>query len=347
MRELLFRKFLRRGFTLIELLVVIAIIAVLIALLLPAVQQARESARRTQCKNNLKQFGLALHNYHDTFALFPLGKFGSVWDSGGVANSNSWRAFSAHAMLLPYIDQTPLYNQFDFNLMVHNGAAGPPTTQGNNPVTKNKRLAAFLCPSDTKWAGAEAGNNYVGSGGPTTWWGIPYAEQIGMFNYQRPISMADITDGTSNAIAASESTVGNNNTGIFALRQSLVRSQAFPGGVPNRFWTSGQLNAYGTQCLTGTANVHSTVRRDWANGIGAQTIFNTLNSPNSPNPDCHPCAGCGWYDSAGVWSARSQHTGGVHVLMGDGAVKFIGDSVDLLTWQRAGGINDGAPLGEF
>jgi len=103
------------GFTLIELLVVIAIIAVLIALLLPAVQQAREAARRSQCKNNLKQMGLALHNYHDTVSVFPPGAF--YHGSNGAERYGT--GFSFHVMLLPYLDQTPRYNAFDFNVTVH------------------------------------------------------------------------------------------------------------------------------------------------------------------------------------------------------------------------------------
>lgn len=332
-----------RGFTLIELLVVIAIIAVLIALLLPAVQQAREAARRSQCKNNLKQFGLAMHNYHETFGMFPLAKFGSVYDSGGTASSNSWRAFSAHAMMLPYMDQTPVYNQFDFNLMVMNGAAN---THGNNPVIKNTKIPGFRCPSDQKFLGAEAGNNYLGSAGPTTFWGISAANQIGMFNYQRTTSFAELTDGSSNCIAASEATVGNNNAAVYDLRRSHVRAIPF-SGTPEKFWTQAQLDAYGTACLAGTGNVHAHKGREWANGIGSQTIFNTLNNPNTKNPDCHPCGGCGWYDSAGVWSARSMHTGGVHCLLGDGAVKFISDNIDNTTWQRLGGVSDGNVVGEF
>lgn len=336
----------RRGFTLIELLVVIAIIAILIALLLPAVQQAREAARRSQCRNNLKQFGLALHNYHDSFGMFPLPKFGSVWDSGGIANTNSWRAFSAHAMLLPYMDQANLYNQFDFSLCVHSASA--PATNGPNATLKNTKIPNFICPSDIRWPGAEASNNYVVSAGPTTWWGAAYTDQVGMFNYQRVVRISDITDGTSNTIAASESTVGNNNAAKYELNRSLVRAQAFPSGMSTVAFVSKQLlDTYGAQCLTGTSNVHPHVRREWANGIGGQTVFNTLNTPNTANPDCHPCSGCGWYDSAGVWSARSLHTGGVHTLMGDGSVKFVSNNVDITAWQNGGSVNDGNTQGEL
>src|ERR1700712_1947627 len=107
-----------RVFPLIELLVVIAIIAVLIALFLPAVQQAREAARRTQCKNNLKQFGLAIHNYHDSMKLFPLAGYFS--QTANHAGQWDWALISTHLMILPYIDQAPLYNQFNFNLAAHN-----------------------------------------------------------------------------------------------------------------------------------------------------------------------------------------------------------------------------------
>ncbi|HUQ71374.1 MAG TPA: DUF1559 domain-containing protein, partial [Planctomycetaceae bacterium] len=142
----------RRGFTLIELLVVIAIIAILIALLLPAVQQAREAARRTQCRNNLKQLGLALHNYHDNFNIFPMG-FSDVVAGNAERNGSGW-AWSA--MVLPYLDQAPLYNQFNFNVTPYNcvNCAAPIT---GNQALVGTQLAAFSCPSDVK--PATAANN--------------------------------------------------------------------------------------------------------------------------------------------------------------------------------------------
>ena len=145
-------KLLRRGFTLIELLVVIAIIAVLVAILLPAIQQAREAARRSQCANNLKQFGIALHNYHEAHGMFPLGINPSVYDSGATY---AWRGFSAHTMLLPYMDQAGIYNQLNFNLLYD---AAP-----NNSAIVRKRIASFICPSDFPYNGSatEPGVNYA------------------------------------------------------------------------------------------------------------------------------------------------------------------------------------------
>jgi len=333
----------RRGFTLVELLVVIAIIGILVALLLPAIQAAREAARRTQCVNNLKQFGIALHNYHDTHNKFTRGLYPSAHDSCQQASppysTCAWRGLSAHTMLLPYVEQESLFSQIDSNLMYYTGVNG---------TLNNTKIPAFLCPSDQEWTGpTDAGNNIVVSAGPTTFWRISTANQIGMFNMSRDVDFSDIMDGTANVIAASEALVGDDNGGETDLKRDLVRAQAFPGGAGQKNWTQAQLDTYGASCIAGKDNEHSHTRREWMNGIGGQTVFNTMNTPNSANPDCHPCGGCGWYDSVGIWTARSLHPGGVNVLLADGATRFVNDSIDLTTWQRLGHIKDGEAIGEY
>ena len=150
----------RRGFTLIELLVVIAIIAVLIALLLPAVQAAREAARRAQCVNNLKQIGLAMHNYHQAVGHLPDGQHDRLLLR--ARSPTTWGTFSAHALLLPYMEQTPLYNSCNFSWDIWYG-----TGSNINSTVWNIKVTAFLCPSDGK-AGVDHLNNYYGSYGTGT-----------------------------------------------------------------------------------------------------------------------------------------------------------------------------------
>lgn len=334
----------RKAFTLIELLVVIAIIAILVAILLPAVQQAREAARRSSCKNNLKQLALAIQNYHDNHMVFPKGNFGSSHDSGTPAGTNAWRGFSVHLMVLPYMEYGSLYEQFDFSVRYD---------MNQNNTLNQQRIAAFNCPSDTDYPSADPGNNYVVSAGPTTFWGRPISEQFGFFNREKTISFRDLTDGPSQIIQISEALHGDNNGNAFDPRRDLVRATAFPGGWTHLRTPKTLLDQYGTACRAAvpatpsSADHHSHPRREWANGIGGQTVFNTLNTPNSDNPDCHPCTGCGWYDSQGVWTARSQHSGGVQAAFGDGRVIFLSEAIDFDTYQRLGHISDGEPVGEY
>jgi prepilin-type N-terminal cleavage/methylation domain-containing protein/prepilin-type processing-associated H-X9-DG protein len=337
----------RLGFTLIELLVVIAIIAILIALLLPAVQQAREAARRSACKNNLKQFGLALHNYHDVYNQFPRANYETL-----ATGNNSFWGWSAHAMLLPYFEQANITSDLDFSLRPNDSGAGNPNWQ-----MIRRRIPVFLCPSDQGPSSPNGGgNSYVVSAGPSLYWGlglrggVPLADQVGVFNFRARVRIADITDGTSNTIAASEQISAGNGS-----PDSILAESWGPGDfntINMSFPTQAQMQTLATACkahsdaLSPTGSVH---RRSgdikeqihWALGTGGQTVFNTVFNPNSTTPNCVACSGCWHTDNLGVYTARSRHTGGVHVLLADGAVRFVSDNLDNTTWQRLGGRSDG------
>ena len=205
----------RRAFTLIELLVVIAIIAVLIALLLPAVQQAREAARRSQCKNNLKQLGIALHNYHDTYNMFPLSNLPSF-----CTGVQDWRNTSFLVSILPFVDQSPLYNSYNFGFPFR----GNGSFNANSPIPcdapsiansalANRSIPTYLCPSDASPknpGGGTPGLNYCGSAGNDIAWlgNGNLVDQNGCINVSRTVNLRDITDGTSNTLLMGEVKIG-------------------------------------------------------------------------------------------------------------------------------------------
>lgn len=337
----------KRGFTLIELLVVIAIIAVLIALLLPAVQQAREAARRSTCKNNLKQFGIALHNYHEAFGLFPPAHI-RTWDGGtGVTG---WRGWSVHAMLLPYMDQQPLYEQLEFRTYFDWADGAAPFPNSKNTTLRRTRIQAFLCPSDTTFPGSveRGNNNYAGSMGPSLGQYVsPLGVRDGFFNFDVIVRMGDLRDGASNTTCMAEQLVGDNNNNAYTAGD-VVRNQAWPGGTTTVTKPpQSMLDSYASQCVGGTSSHHSHGGRDWAIGMPAQTLFNTMAPPNYKGPTCQPCAGCGWMDSQGNFPARSRHSGGAHVMLGDGSVRFVSENIDLATWQNLGSIRGNETIGEF
>src|SRR5215471_1612579 len=215
----------KRGFTLIELLVVIAIIAVLVALLLPAVQQAREAARRSQCKNNLKQIGLALHNYHEQHKQFPPLAIWAYLPPGQTAlQPGMQRNYTFLTLLLPHLDQGPLYNQINFTLPL----LGQRTSAGN--LISATKLPVLMCPSDQTYTTPPydlSWTNYSGSAMYWAIWGWTTDPWSGVFTDFQNTSINDIKDGTSTTIAVGEtSTYGFMNGGAWA--NGTGRSRATP-----------------------------------------------------------------------------------------------------------------------
>jgi len=328
-----------RGFTLIELLVVIAIIAVLIALLLPAVQSAREAARRAQCVNNLKQIGLALHNYHSSNDSFPM-----LQGVMGALDTGTGHGPSVLLYLLSNIEQQAMYNAFNFAIQATPGASGVYTPI--NTTVYLSSVAGYLCPSDTGSSVFKYGTNYGGSIGPQFRSDSPVTSKsgtgLGMFAFKASFGIRDCIDGTSNTIAFGELLIGDNSQGSTNGAESYNcvpwpasggngsgADQSMPSGIAN-------LNSYIVTCnakrAAGTANQVNSIGDYWAAGrLADGPILNELLTPNSPHQDCYNFA-----QYNGLKTFRSRHAGGVNTLMGDGSVKFIKNSVNQTNWWALG-----------
>ncbi|HVJ85589.1 MAG TPA: DUF1559 domain-containing protein [Caulifigura sp.] len=328
-------RMIRAGFTLIELLVVIAIIAILIALLLPAVQQAREAARRTQCRNSLKQIGLALHNYHDTYKVFPGVSYEHELNGGDEARhaSYGWAVF-----LFPYIEQTPSYNQLQPGgpLRLHDAVKVPALL-----TTLQTPISVFRCASDT---GGPTNTHYPINDNTGT---AANRKATAMSNYVGVSSAGDVDRIDTNGAFTAGTNVQGNRIFTVGIRD-MTDGTSNTAMVGERAWKLGAIEIGAANVFGHNGNADIEHSPDYNNGFisvvaGGKTDLNET-----------ALCGTGCNDVDGRQGFSSVHTGGAHFLMGDGSVRFVSENIDHKiggntdsTYEYIMNIADGLPVGEF
>ena len=338
----------RRAFTLIELLVVIAIIAVLIALLLPAIQNVRQAATRTQCQNNLKQIGLALHNFEGVNHYLP-PVFPATPKPPYVGRvPDYFYSWSVLAQISPFLEQTAIFNRLNLNEPLYDLPAV--NVLPDNQFAVQQTIPLFLCPADKM---QPVGGGYgvpvfgpvnycacIGSG--TTDGGAPYGspwDADGIFRAQEKGTLGEITDGLSNTAAFSESTLGEG---------PAVLSGPIPGD-PQKVYANVANPLTPDSCAQATQWNQQLPRGYlWASGEIRCASYNHFYPPNPPEYDCVAnlfSLGPQQYTAVGLKAARSLHPGGVNVLMADGAVRFVTNGIQPDVWTALGTRDGGETLG--
>jgi prepilin-type N-terminal cleavage/methylation domain-containing protein/prepilin-type processing-associated H-X9-DG protein len=311
----------RPAFTLVELLVVIAIIGVLVALLLPAVQFAREASRRMQCGNHLRQFGVAMHQYHDTMKTFPPGR--------------TPNAISTHAHLLPLMEYSNVHRLIDFSVSYNHA---------NNAVARATMVPIFNCPSDRldTMPTGRAGTNYRACQGSGILWNGTAVTTPGTTNYGIPapngiyfqhsaIGMGEITDGTSNTAAFSEHIRGDSSNAIASDRMDTFGPLTHPTTPDEAVRDCTNLNWRDLQYQ----NV-SDVGVPWLQGYHSTTIYFHVSGPNTRS--------CMFPPGIIATTANSNHPNGVNMLLCDGSTRFVNDSINIQTWRRVGSRAENEPV---
>ncbi|MBX3443165.1 MAG: DUF1559 domain-containing protein [Planctomyces sp.] len=328
------RRFSRRGFTLIELLVSMSVLAILLALTLPAVQRAREASRRTSCRNNLRQIGLALQNYYDVHSRVPCVIEQTIIEMTPGQRHLLDRNLSPQAQLLPQLELAALWNRID---LAENGDGArfmPPHSTLNRDLLTT-RVGVFSCPSDSvhdggnsyrMCRGSSPGRHEMRDGGELA--------LLGMARTFQGISLSQVTDGLSQTACFSERVIGDRNPN----RYSPWRDRAI---LP--FESEPYPSDMAKSCAQTPANPDTENSFDgstWLLSDYSQTLYNHVLGPNSATPDCRDKSGM-------AVTARSQHVGGAHVLMGDGAVRFVNAGIDIAIWRAIATINGGETVGDF
>ena len=332
-----------RGFTLIELLVVIAIIAILIALLLPAVQQAREAARRTQCKNNLKQIGLAMHNYHDVYNMFPVGS-AAIPETPGPPLFGIKVSIGALASILPYMDQANLKDLYTDTL----------AWEAQSPAVASTIISTYICPSTT---GDSVGTNpvlasypigtdialshYLLSKGATQGWCFTPANDpnIGMFAINLRTKFRDLTDGTSNTLCVGEGTMG----GHWRVANGTAPTTPLPNGfgagngMVQQGWIVAQPNPMNIKGVAGTATAGNYGTTFWP--LNQNPVVET----SYDDTDLANCNSANDFTS----NFRSPHEGGGQFLLGDGSGRFISENINRALYNALGTRAGGEVVGEY